>query len=146
MKNRFYVTVCRFHTKAENKLLITGWFRENEIGENQLLVCLDRKKLHFTMEDFDLGKNTIKRRGGLVVTKQYHLWVDLPKSWRDCKCLEVKNFFHGVGNTAYSVNIPKLKRYEKKIPWHIDEAIAEQDGFWLSGWYIDRGEHEASDF
>ncbi len=142
MTNKFYVTVCRFHTKAENKLLITGWFHENEIGENQLLVCLDRKKLHFSVEEFELGKNTIKRRGEVLVTKQYFLWVDLPKGWRDCRCLEVKNFFHGVGNTAYSVNVSKLKRYEKKIPWHIDEAVEEPDGFWLSGWYIDRGEAE----
>ena len=50
MENQFNVTICRFHTKAKNKLLIIGWFNQNEIGGNQLLVCLDKKKLPFSME------------------------------------------------------------------------------------------------
>ena len=44
MENQFCATICRFHTKAENKLLIIGWFSQNGINENQLLVCLDKKK------------------------------------------------------------------------------------------------------
>lgn len=142
MKNKFYVTTCRFHTKEENKLLIVGWFHQNEIGDNQLLVCLDKKKLRFSVDQAELGKNLIKRKGGIQITRQYFLWVDLPESWHDCKCLEVKNFYRGIGNTEYSVKVSKLKRYEKKMPWHIDEGIAEADGFWLSGWYIDRGDAE----
>ena len=57
MKNKFYVTACRFHTKTENKLLITGWFHQNTIGENQLLVCLDKKKLRFSIEETEVGRS-----------------------------------------------------------------------------------------
>lgn len=140
MKNKFYVTACRFHTKTENKLLITGWFHQNTIGENQLLVCLDKKKLHFSIEETEVGRSTMKMKDGILITKQYFLWVDLPAVWRECRCLEVKNFYQGIGNTAYSVRVPKLKRFEKKMPEHIDEGTVGKDGFEISGWYIDNGE------
>ena len=140
MKNKFYVTACRFHTKTENKLLITGWFHQNTIGENQLLVCLDKKKLRFSIEETEVGRSTMKMKDGILITKQYFLWVDLPAVWRNCRCLEVKNFYQGIGNTAYSVRVPKLKRFEKKMPEHIDEGTVGKDGFEISGWYIDNGE------
>lgn len=140
MKNKFYVTACRFHTKTENKVLITGWFHQNTIGENQLLVCLDKKKLRFSIEETEVGRSTMKMKDGILITKQYLLWVDLPAKWRECRCLEVKNFYQGIGNTAFSVSVPKLKRFEKKMPEHIDEGNVGKDGFEISGWYIDNGE------
>ena len=43
MKNEFYVTACRFHVKDRNKLLIQGWFQDNEFGKNVLSVYLDEQ-------------------------------------------------------------------------------------------------------
>lgn len=140
MKNKFYVTACRFHTKEENKLLVTGWFHQNEIGENQLLVCMDKKKLRFSMEEAEVGRSAMKMKDGILITKEYLLWVDLPARWRECGRLEVKNFYQGIGNTAFSATVAKLKRIEKKMPGHIDEGIAARDGFEISGWYIDNGD------
>ena len=45
MKNKFIATTYRFHTKDKNKFLVIGWFRENTIGNNELRVCLDKKKI-----------------------------------------------------------------------------------------------------
>ena len=56
-----------------------GWFRENTIGNNELRVCLDKKKIHFTMEEKDFVGGAVKALDGLKVTKQYFLWIDLPK-------------------------------------------------------------------
>ena len=139
MENQFNVTICRFHTKAKNKLLIIGWFNQNEIGGNQLLVCLDKKKLPFSMEEIKIGGTSLRTRKGVTVNRQYYLWVDLPRSWRDCKCLEVKNFYNGVGNTAYSIPVSTLKKYEFYVQKYIDSVEAEKDSFQISGWYIDQG-------
>lgn len=139
MKNKFYVTLCRFHTKEENKLLIAGWFHQNAIGDNQLLVCLDKKKIPFSIEETDMGRSTIKSTDGIIITRQYFLWIDLPKRWRDCRHLEVKNFYQGVGRTAFMVSVPKLKKIETKKPLYIDDGIAGKDSFKISGWYIDNG-------
>lgn len=139
MKNKFYVTICRFHTKAENKLLITGWFYQNEMGDNQLLVCLDKKRLPVTIEETELERKDIKKREEILITKQYYLWVSLPKKWRECKCLEVKNFYHGVGNTAFSMPVSRLKEDKEKVKGYVDGGIIVEDGFQISGWYIDNG-------
>ncbi len=139
MENQFTVTICRFHTKAKNKLLIIGWFDQNEIGRNQLLVCLDKKKLPFTMEEIKTGGTSLKTRKGGFINRQYYLWVDLPKSWRECKCLEVKNFYKGAGNTAYSISVSTLKKYENHVQKYIDRVDAGKNGFQISGWYINQG-------
>lgn len=144
MENKFFVTTCRFHTKLKNKLLIIGWFYYNGIKNNELLVCLDRKKLPFTMEKVDMGRSTLKTREGILITKQYFLWIDLPKSWRKCKRLEVKNFYHGVGNTAFSVPVSNLKNIEGIMQRFIDSSAAGEEGFEISGWYIDQGGIELS--
>ena len=68
MENKFFVTTCRFHTKVKNKLLIVGWFYQNGVRNNQLLVCLDRKKLPFTMEKVDMGRSTLKTKDGILIT------------------------------------------------------------------------------
>ena len=144
MENKFFVTTCRFHTIVRNKLLIIGWFYQNGIRENQLLVCLDRKKLPFTIEKVDMGRSTLKTKDGILITKQYFLWIDLPKSWKECKRLEVKNFYHGVGNTAFSVPVSNLKNIEGIMQRFIDSSAADEDGFEISGWYIDQGGMELS--
>ncbi|MCI9439846.1 MAG: glycosyltransferase [Ruminococcus sp.] len=144
MENKFFVTTCRFHTKVKNKLLIVGWFYQNGVRNNQLLVCLDRKKLPFTMEKVDMGRSTLKTKDGILITKQYFLWIDLPKSWRECKKLEVKNFYHGVGNTAFSVPVSNLKNIEGIMQRFIDSSVVEEDGFEISGWYIQQGGIELS--
>ena len=43
MKNRFVVTTCRFHTKEKNKLLIMGWFWENQVNDNRISIVLGKK-------------------------------------------------------------------------------------------------------
>ena len=70
MKNKFIATTYRFHTKDKNKFLVIGWFRENTIGNNELRVCLDKKKIHFTMEEKDFVGGAVKALDGLKVTKQ----------------------------------------------------------------------------
>ncbi len=144
MENKFFVTTCRFHTKVKNKLLIIGWFYQNGIKNNELLVCLDRKKIPFTMEKVDIGRSTLKTRDGILITKQYFLWIDLPKSWRECRRLEVKNFYQGAGGTAFSVPVSNLREIEGIMQRYIDSVQAGEDGFEISGWYIDRGGMELS--
>ena len=100
MKNKFIATTYRFHTKDKNKFLVIGWFRENTIGNNELRVCLDKKKIHFTMEEKDFVGGAVKALDGLKVTKQYFLWIDLPKGWEACRNLQVMNFYEGEGGPA----------------------------------------------
>ena len=64
----------------------------------------------------------------------------MPRSWRNCKRLEVKNFYQGVGKTAYYVDVSKLKTAEKGVQRNIDKSTVVEDGFQVLGWYIDQGD------
>ena len=139
MKNKFIATTYRFHTKDKNKFLVIGWFRENTIGNNELRVCLDKKKIHFTMEEKDFVGGAVKALDGLKVTKQYFLWIDLPKGWEACRNLQVMNFYEGEGGPALEISTKRLQHLQGKMAKYIDGGNLLSTGFRVSGWYIDDG-------
>lgn len=139
MKNKFIVMTYRFHTKDKNKFLVIGWFRENTIGSNELRVCLDKKKIHFTMEEEDFVGGAVKALDGLKVTKQYFLWIDLPKGWEACRNLQIMNFYEGEGGPALEISTKRLQHLQGKMAKYIDGGNLLSTGFRVSGWYIDDG-------
>lgn len=139
MKNKFIVMTYRFHTKDKNKFLVIGWFRENTIGSNELRVCLDKKKIHFTMEEKDFVVGAVKALDGLKVTKQYFLWIDLPKGWEACRNLQIMNFYEGEGGPALEISTKRLQHLQGKMAKYIDGGNLLSTGFRVSGWYIDDG-------
>lgn len=139
MKNKFIVMTYRFHTKDKNKFLVIGWFRENTIGNNELRVCLDKKKIHFTMEEKDFVGGAVKALDGLKVTKQYFLWIDLPKGWEACRNLQIMNFYEGEGGPALEISTKRLQHLQGKMAKYIDGGNLLSTGFRVSGWYIDDG-------
>lgn len=139
MKNKFIVMTYRFHTKDKNKFLVIGWFQENTIGSNELRVCLDKKKIHFTMEEKDFVGGAVKALDGLKVTKQYFLWIDLPKGWEACRNLQVMNFYEGEGRPALEISTKRLQHLQGKMAKYIDGGNLLSTGFRVSGWYIDDG-------
>lgn len=144
MKNKFIVTSCRFHTKEKNKLVITGWFQENQQGENKLLVCLDKKKIPFTIDEKEIMSGEKKTREGVYITKQYLLWINLPRSWKECHTLDVKNFYQGVGEDAFSISMARLEKLGKKINKYVEVGEATSDGFQITGWYVNTGNVQMS--
>ncbi len=139
MKNRFVVTACRFHVKEENKLLIMGWFWENQPNGNRISITLDKKKLPFVIEEKDLGMSELKNKDGMLVTKQYFLWVDLPSNWKQSKKLCVINSHQGIHDISCAVSTQRLKRIGQKVQKYIDKGSANEKGFRISGWYINDG-------
>lgn len=137
MKNRFAVTACRFHAKHKNKLLIMGWFWNNLKNDNKLYVLLDKKRLRVDIEERDMFMSELRSKDGKLITKQYYLWVDLPKDWKAAKKLRVINDYGTKRDVSCMLTIDRLKRIEGKLPKYIDKGIVTESGFSISGWYID---------
>lgn len=140
MKNKFLVGMCRFHTKIKNRFLITGSFQQNEQGENRLEVYLDNRKLPFTTEDRDLSLSEVKSGPGFLITKEFFLWIDLPKDWRQGKTLKLINRESGDSKKCAALPVSKLIRHEKRLWKYVDQSHVTEDGFELSGWYIKDGD------
>ena len=82
MENKFLVSVCRFHTNDNQKVVVIGTFQKNLIGEQKLTAVMDKKKLPCRMEEREYFASTIRNADGMPITKQYFLWIDLPDNWK----------------------------------------------------------------
>lgn len=139
MYNNFLISTCRFHTKEKNKLLITGSFEENLIGENKIIVRLDGEELACFAEDKERVSANATSPTGVILTKNYFVWAELPENWKMGRKLEVSNRFHDEERVFYKATVSQLIKEEKRFPKHVDKGIMTNGGFMLSGWYIDNG-------
>lgn len=137
MENTFYVTGCRFHTKEKNKLLIIGYFRNNEMGDNRLSVVLDKDQLTYTLEKRRLTAPCVKEVNGKKITKEYFLWVQLPETWKKYKQLRIFNYYREEKKLVISIRNEKLLRSEQQIPKSIDTTTVCKDGIKIRGWFLE---------
>ena len=114
MKNKFVVTACRFHAKEKDQLVITGWFWKNDIEDNKIVIVLDNKKLSYKMKEQDLLLREVKNKDGQLITKQYYLWINLPKDWKQYQKLRVVNCYGRKQEMTCVVPVEKLLRMEKR--------------------------------
>lgn len=139
MKNSFYIIACRFHTKEKNKLLITGYFRENKPDGNRITIRLDGKELYYTMDGIRLHPMRFRRVKKKLITRQYFLWIRLPKEWKNADKLQVFQNFRGKEEELTSFKVKRLLQLEGWQANSIDSVSLEEKGFSVEGWYINNG-------
>ena len=144
MKNSFYVTACRFHTKEKNKLLIIGYFRNNVMEGNCPVIMLDDVELSYTSEERRLNPVFFKEIDGKQITQEYFLWTELPENWRDYKEIKVFNGFSHRKEFVIRIERELLLECDQRIAKNIDLAAKEADGWKVAGWYIDTGNAKVS--
>lgn len=136
MDNKFRVSTYRFHTFEKNKLLITGFFDLDDIGEQKITVKLNRQELAYEIEEKKrlVGGSTFKM--GNSITKDYFIWIQLPKTWKKSRCLQINVSNNCQINQAFKVRVSKLKRVERRFPKFIDGINTRNEGFTITGWCI----------
>lgn len=140
MNNRFIITICRPHTKEKDKVLAIGHFEENSIGANKLSVRLDQRELSYQLEEKErMTVNEISSKG-ILITKDYCLWIDLPGDWKDAKRLQIVNSCAGEEQIAHQSSTSKLSKKEKVFEKNIDNESVVDGGFSVTGWYINTGD------
>lgn len=136
MKNSFYVTACRFHTKEKNKLLIIGYFANNVMEGSCPIIMLDEMELSYTSEERQWNPVFFKEINGKKITQEYFLWTQLPENWRDYKEIKVFNRFSARTELIIRIARETLLDCDERIAKNIDIARIEDDGWKLAGWYI----------
>ncbi len=136
MKNEFYVTACRFHVKDRNKLLIQGWFQENDFGDNALAVYLDQAELKYEIQYLtDVVEAKLCLDGKAEVKNRYYLWIELPLNWRAGHEISLINQLGDQKKKTFSIAVEELKKREGKIEKCVDGASINENGFKIFGWY-----------
>lgn len=139
MNNNFRITICRFHTKEKDKLLVAGYFEEDDIGKNKISVQFDGKDVSFEMKEVKRILGGMGSRNGVSLTKDYFIWIELPSNWREGEKLQIINSYQDTERIVFSTFVPMLKKLEKEFPKFVDTGIVNQEGFTIRGWYIDNG-------
>ena len=140
MTNKFKVSTLRFHTKEKNKLLVIGYFNENIIGENKLLVKLGHKELKCEIEAKERMLANTTSTTGKLITKDYYIWISLPEDWEKANKFQLWNCDVGDEQLVLDVSISKLIRLSRKVSKHVDKGNVIDGGFKINGWYIDCGD------
>lgn len=73
-----------------------------------------------------------------LITKQFFLWIHLPKDWREATRLEVLQSYRGKEELMKTFAVSELKNLEKWLANSIDKVNTEEKGFSVEGWYYSR--------
>ena len=119
MENAFYIAACRFHVKEKDRLLITGYFLDNRPDGNRIEIRLDGKKLFYTTDGIRLHPLKFRKIRKRLITKQFFLWIHLPKDWRETSRLEVLQSYRG------KEELMKISEVNAKVPAHKPETFWE---------------------
>lgn len=138
MENAFYIVACRFHVREKDRLLITGYFLENRPDGNRIEIRLDGKKLFYTTDGIRLHPLKFRKIRKRLITKQFFLWIHLPKDWREASRLEVLQSYRGKEELMKTFAVSELKNLEKWLANSIDKVNTEEKGFSVEGWYYSR--------
>lgn len=115
MSNNFTVSTCRFHTKEKDRLLIVGYFDNDDIDKNHFDVQLDQATISCEIEQKGRLISNQKSSTGKYISKDYFLWIDLPSNWRKAKKLQVFNNNDEKKQLAFVIKVSKMCKMEKKI-------------------------------
>ena len=139
MKNSFVLTTCRFHTKDNNKLLVAGYFEDNEINENRVCAQLDDEEIFCEIVERRRVFGGLLTKTGEPINKEYLLWIQLPEDWekREKFSLYISN--EEDEQLAFQVLTHELKNLRRRFPKFVDVGIVDKTGFKITGWYIDDG-------
>lgn len=138
MENAFYIATCRFHVKEKDRLLITGYFLDNRPDGNRIEIRLDGKKLFYTTDGIRIHPLKFRKIRKRLITKQFFLWIHLPKDWREASRLEVLQSYRGKEELMKTFVVSELKNLEKWLANSIDKVNTEEKGFSVEGWYYSR--------
>lgn len=136
MKNKFCLLSCRFHVKNKDKLLIQGYFEENELQGNRPIISLDYTALEYETEARTFIRNPLDCMGSKRGNKRYFFLVDLPpdyEKYKELRCFQ----FHGTEvQEVFHLSVKWIKTLKKKEEFYIDEAVYGIGGFRIKGWCV----------
>ena len=131
MENAFYIATCRFHVKEKDRLLITGYFLDNRPDGNRIEIRLDGKKLFYTTDGIRLHPLKFRKIRKRLITKQFFLWIHLPKDWREASRLEVLQSYRGKEELMKTFAVSELKKKDFQSRDGIIEGKMHRFGFWM---------------
>lgn len=137
MANRFELVETRLKYGCNDIFLIKGIYSENKKGENELICCVDGKKLPMAQEVKE-GVEVRQKYGWYTfpIDTEYYFWVTLPEDVKGKKKLSIMELAEGKVKTIFSVPIKKIFDKKKALIYGIDQLSLVNKKLVVSGWSI----------
>lgn len=100
---------------------------------------MDSQDLSYELEERKTVTSGLVRKNGIPITREYFLWLDLPRNWENSSGLVVTNCDSNGEQEVKKIPVAKLKKAEMHFHEYIDEKNIYGDCFVVKGWYIDNG-------
>lgn len=131
MENQFCIQGCRFHVSDEHIFLIRGYWKEERLQKNTILVSLDYQALPVRQE-----QELSNVRAYIDAQRPCSFWVTFPDNYEEYKTLRVFEKNETELLEIYRVDITKVKKMWRPFQAHVDEVKREKPEVWITGWYI----------
>lgn len=136
MENKFCLLSCRFHQKDKSKLLIQGYFEQNEMQGTRPIISLDYTALNYTIEKYTFIRNPLEYMEESRGDKRYFFWVDLPENYGQYKELRCFQYEDTKTEEIFHVSVKWIEKLKGSREFFLDEQVFDRQGFRVRGWYI----------
>ena len=134
MENKFCLLNCRFHKKNKRKLLIQGYFEQNELQGCRPVITLDYHVLEYEILSRTVLNNPLEYMEYGRPTKRYFFVVNLPEDYQKYKELRCFQYEGAEIEELFYLSTKWLVKKEQEEEFHIDESIWVDKGFRICGW------------
>ena len=134
MENKFCLLNCRFHKKNKRKLLIQGYFEQNELQGCRPVITLDYHVLEYEILSRTVLNNPLEYLEYGRPTKRYFFVVNLPEDYQKYKELRCFQYEGAEIEELFYLSTKWLVKKEQEEEFHIDESIWVDKGFRICGW------------
>ena len=143
--HKFMVEEIRFHLSIPDTLIFVGWYYDGTTKNHTLKVSLDGK---------ELPVEQLINKGVEVCQKYIHSVneiseevvgiVKLPENWKEGHKLLIESAYKGDWHKEASYSVAKLKTFENKIIYSVDNVRRTEDKLIVNGWCVGSGEIKLS--
>ena len=139
--SNFHIEKIRFHLIDKKKLIIVGWFKQDN---------KDNREIRVTADDVNLSYETKINKGievrdrysmyNLDITKEFVLIVDLPEDFEKYNKLTIYTDYNGESFISKEKKISKIISEDKEIDYYIEREEYKDGELIISGWFLATGE------
>lgn len=133
----FFVMDYRFHINSQNKLVLIGWFRENNPQHRQIEVYLDHTRLDMT-EDIRRGSQVRVKYAQLHadVSEEILCTVSLPDNWQEAHKLYIYSVLDGKKAVSERISVRRLQQCMQGVEHYIESIKRQEGNVHITGWAI----------
>lgn len=137
MSNRFEILTIRYKVDDPTKLLVAGWFAENQQKDTRLLFQMENEELKYETEEqkgsYIIAKGLSVKR---IIDTEYFYWIQLPEKMNANMQMSISRVEDGKQHLIRKIKVEDLQKMKKNFVENVDSMAEERGVFTIRGWIV----------